>query len=162
MINLFELARRFSSAGVDFVIVGGIAIRSHGGNYITEDLDICYSRQRENLKKIAGVLEPLQPRLRGIDDTLPFVFDWTTLQHGTNFTFTTALGDVDLLGEVKGVGAYDDLVKESIEVDLDGFATYILSIPSLIAAKKAAARPKDEAGLQVLYALKEAEENISE
>ena len=147
---------------VDFVIVGGVAIRSHGGNYVTEDLDICYSRTRNNFKKIANVLEPLKPRLRGVEDHLPFVFDWTTLQHGTNFTFTTTLGDVDLLGEVKGVGAYDDLVKESIEVDLDGYATHILSIPGLIAAKRAAARPKDEAGLKILYALQEAEENISE
>ena len=142
------------------MIVGGVAIRSHGGNYVTEDLDICYSRTRDNLKKIANVLEPLQPRLRGVEAHLRFVFDWTTLQHGTNFTFTTTLGDVDLLGEVKGIGTYDDLVKESIEVDLDGLATHILSISGLIAAKRAAARPKDEAGLKVLYALQEAEENI--
>jgi hypothetical protein len=162
MINLFELARRFSAAGVEFVIVGGIAIRSHGGNYVTEDLDICYSRTRDNLKKIANVLAPLQPRLRGLKDELPFVFDWTTLQHGTNFTFKTTLGDVDLLGEVKGIGGFDDLVKEALEVDLDGFPTRILSIPGLITAKKAAGRPKDEAGLNVLLALQEAEKNISE
>ena len=35
-----------SAAKVVFVIVGGIAIRGHGGNYITEDLDICYSLPR--------------------------------------------------------------------------------------------------------------------
>ena len=46
MINLFEVARLLSQSNVEFVIVGGIAIRSHGGNYITEDLDICYSRTR--------------------------------------------------------------------------------------------------------------------
>jgi predicted nucleotidyltransferase len=158
MINLFEIARRFSEARVEFVIVGGIAIRSHGGNYITEDLDLCYSRTRDNLKKIASVLEPLKPRPRGMDEKLPYVFDWTTLQHGTNFTFTTTMGDVDLLGEVKGIGIYDDLLRDSIEVDLDGCPTYILSIPSLIIAKKAAARPKDEAGLKVLFALQESEE----
>lgn len=161
MINLFELARRFSEVGVDFVIVGGVAIRSHGGNYITEDLDICYSRTRDNLKKIATVLGPLNPRLRGVEDHLPFGFDWTTLQHGTNFTFTTTLGDVDLLVEVKGIGSYDDLVKESIEVDLDGFPTHILSVAGLITAKKAAGRPKDEAGLKVLQALQEADDNNS-
>ncbi len=159
MINLFEVARRFSEAGVDFVIVGGIAIRSHGGNYLTEDLDICYSRIRGNLKKIAEVLAPLKPRPRGMDENLPYIFDWTTLQHGTNFTFKTSMGDVDLLGEVKGLGNYDDLVDHSITVDLDGYSTRILSIPSLIIAKKAAGRPKDEAGLQVLYAIQESAQN---
>ena len=58
MIKLFELAQLLGRAGVDFVIIGGIAIRSHGGNYITEDLDICYSRTNDNLKKIAEVLAP--------------------------------------------------------------------------------------------------------
>lgn len=158
MFNSFKAAQLFSEAGVKFVIVGGVAIRSHGGNYITEDLDICYLRTRDNLKKLANVLAPLNPRPRGIDDNLPFIFDWTTLQHGTHFTFKTSLGDIDLLGEVKGIGNYDDLVKESISVDLDGFPTYVLSIPALIIAKEASALPKDEPGLKVLYALKESEE----
>ena len=157
MNNLFKVTQLLSKAGVEFVIVGGIAIRSHGGNYITEDLDICYSRTRENLKRIADVLAPLKPRPRGLDKKLPYIFDWTTLQHGTNFTFRTSMGDVDLLGEVKGVGNYDDLIKKSITVDLDGFPTYILSIPALIIAKRSAARPKDEAGLKVLEALLESQ-----
>ncbi len=156
MIDLFEVARRFREAGVDFVIVGGIAIRSHGGNYITEDLDICYSRTRANLKRIAEVLLPLNPRPRDFPENLPYHFDWTTLQQGTNFTFVTSMGDIDLLGEVKGIGNYDDLVDQSISVDLEGYPTYILSIPALMVAKRAAGRPKDEAGLKVLAALKEA------
>ena len=161
MIDLFEMARRFSQAEAQFVIVGGVAIRGHGGNYVTEDLDICYSRTNENLQKIASVLAPLDPRPRNFPEGLPYIFDWTTLQHGTNFTFETSMGDVDLLGEVKGVGGYDDLVPQSIRVDFDGYSAYLLSIPALIIAKKAAGRPKDEAGLKVLEALYEAskEEN---
>ena len=157
MINLFDLARKLSQARVDFVIVGGVAIRSHGGNYITEDLDICYSRTRDNLKRLADVLSPLKPCPRGMDKDLPYVFDWSTLQHGANFTFETSIGEIDLLGEVKGLGIYEDLVKNSIIIDLDGYSTKVLSIPGLIIAKKAAGRPKDDAGLKVLYALQEAE-----
>lgn len=157
MINLFEVARRFSQAEARFVIVGGVAIRGHGGNYVTEDLDVCYSRTNDNLRKIASVLEPINPRPRNFPEGLPYVFDWTTLQHGTNFTFETSMGDVDLLGEVKGVGSYDDLVPQSLLVDFDGYSAYLLSIPALITAKKAAGRPKDEAGLKVLEALLEAE-----
>jgi hypothetical protein len=41
MVTLFAIARLLSQAEDEFVIVGGIAIRSHGGNYITDDLDIC-------------------------------------------------------------------------------------------------------------------------
>jgi hypothetical protein len=67
------------------------------------------------------------------------------------------LGDVDLLGEVKGIGSYDDLVPQSITVDFEGFPTKLLSIRSLIIAKEAAGRLKDQPGLQVLYALQESE-----
>ena len=157
MIDLFEMARLLSKAGVEFVIVRGVAIRSHGGNYVTEDLDICYLRTNDNLRKIASVLTPLNPRPRNFPENLPYIFDWTTLQQGTNFTFETSMGDVDLLGEVKGIGSYDDLVPVSIQVDLEGFPTRILSIPSLIVAKRAAGRPKDEAGLIVLEALQAAQ-----
>lgn len=159
MINLFEMARRFSQAEAKFVIVGGVAIRGHGGNYVTEDLDICYSRTNDNLKKIASVLAPISPRPRNFPEDLPYIFDWTTLQHGTNFTFETSLGDVDLLGEVKGVGGYDDLITQSLLVDFDGYSAYLLSIPALIIAKKAAGRAKDQAGLKVLEALYEADKD---
>ena len=67
------------------------------------------------------------------------------------------MGDVDLLGEVKGIGSYDDLAKMAVIVDLDGFPTQILSITGLIIAKEASARPKDEAGLKILYALLDSE-----
>ena len=69
-----------AEADVKFVIIGGVAIRGHGGNYVTEDLDICYSRTHANLKKIADVLSPLKPRPRAMDEKLPFNFDWMTLQ----------------------------------------------------------------------------------
>lgn len=156
MFNLLKALQMFSAAEAAFIVVDGIAIRGHGGSYITEDLDICYSRTRDNLKKMADVLAPLNPRPRGIDDSLPCVFDRTTLQQGTNFTFTTSLGDIDLLGEVKGIGNYDDMLSQSLEIDLNGYRTRLLSIPALIIAKKAAGREKDRVGLQVLYALQEA------
>lgn len=155
MIDLFTAAQMLAKAGVEFVIIGGIAVRSHGTNYITEDLDICYSRTTENLKKLAEVMAPLKPRPRGFPDELPFVFDWSTLQHGTNFTFRTTLGDIDLLGEVSGVGAYADLLDQSIIVDLDGSPARILSVNALIKAKETAGREKDKAGLQALYALRD-------
>lgn len=156
MIDLFRAVKLFADAKVDFVVVGGVAVRSHGTSYITEDLDLCYSRTTENIKTIADVLRPFNPRPRGFPEDLPFIFDWSTINQGTNFTFKTDLGDIDLLGEVKGIGGYSEIVKEAITVDLDGSEVKILSINGLIKAKEAAGREKDVAGLKVLYALQEA------
>ena len=156
MIRLFEAVQILARANVEFVIVGGLALRSHGSGYLTQDLGICYSRTKENLVRIADALRPLKPRPRGFPDDLPFVWDWSTLQNDTNFTFRTALCDIDLLGEVPGVGTYEDTFRESVVVDLDGVPVRILSIDGLIKAKETAGRPKDAAGLEELYALRDA------
>ena len=158
MIQLFEAVQILARADVEFVIVGGVALRSHGSAYLTQDLDICYSRSRTNLERITDALRPLKPRPRGFPEDLPFIWDWSTLQNGTNFTFATSLCDIDLLGEVAGIGTYDDVLEQSIEVDLEGSSINILSIDGLIKAKETAGRPKDEAGLRELYALREAQD----
>lgn len=156
MSLLVEAIVTLAKNHVDFVVVGGMAIRSHGSSYITQDLDICYSREKENLRKIVTALAPFKPRPRGVPAELPFVWNEATLYNGTNFTFDTSLGDIDLLGEVKGVGTYADAADDSIVVELSGFEVKILSIEALIRAKTASNREKDQAGLVELYALQEA------
>ncbi|MGH7785094.1 MAG: hypothetical protein ACREO5_14800, partial [Candidatus Binatia bacterium] len=140
MIHLLEAVQILAKAGVDFVVVGGMAVRSHGSAYLTQDLDICYSRTRKNLERIADALRPLSPRPRGFANNLPFVWDWSTIQNGTNFTFKTSLCDIDLLAEVSGIGSYDDVLRESVLVDLEGTQVRILSIEGLIKAKETAGR----------------------
>jgi hypothetical protein len=157
MINLYLAVNILAAAKVDFVVIGGMALRSHGSGYLTQDLDICYSRKRENLERIVSALREFRPRPRGFPDGLPFVWDWSTLQNGTNFTFKTTLCDIDLLAEVPGLGTYDDAVANSETVEFEGVGVQILSIDALILTKTTAGRKKDEAGLEELYALKASE-----
>jgi hypothetical protein len=156
MISLFQAAKLLAEADVEFVIVGGLALRSHGSGYLTQDLDLCYSRTRKNLERLADALRPLNPRPRGFPDELPFVWDWSTLQNGTNFTFKTSLCDIDLLGEVAGIGDFNEVFRQSVIVDFDGTPVRVLSIDGLIKAKETAGRLKDQAGLKELYALRDA------
>lgn len=155
MIQLFEAVQILAKAKVEFVIIGGVALRTHGSGYLTQDLDVCYSRTRSNLEKIAEALRPLNPRPRGFPDDLPFVWDWTTLQNGTNFTFKTSLCDIDFLGEVPGIGDFEDALANSAVVDFEGVPVRILTIDGLIKAKETAGRQKDVAGLKELYALRD-------
>ena len=57
---------------VDFVVIGAVALVLHGSARVTRDLDICYSRERANLRALAAALKPFAPTLRGAPDTLPF------------------------------------------------------------------------------------------
>jgi predicted nucleotidyltransferase len=56
---------------------------------------------------------------------------------------TTALGDIDLLGEVTGGGGYEDLLPSSETVELFGSRCRCVTLDTLIRLKRAAGRPRD-------------------
>jgi hypothetical protein len=141
--------------GVEFVIVGGVAIIAHGVPYATFDLDFCYRRMPDNLKKVVSALAPFKPRLRGFPIGLPFVWNERTLLNGTNFTLETILGDIDLLGEDAGVGSFAEVSECSENLKLFDYEVRVLTLDALIKAKKAAGRPKDLDVLPQLEALQE-------
>lgn len=142
-MNFAAATQCLSDAGVDFVVIGGWAAIFHGSSHVTNDLDICYSRDQENLRRLAAALAPYHPRPRGFPKELPFVWDAATLSNGTVFTLTTNLGIIDLLAEVSGVGSYREVLAASVEVEAFDRRVRALDLPSLIQAKKAAGRPKD-------------------
>lgn len=158
MIDFESALIALADAQVRFVIVGGLAITIHGSAYVTFDLDFCYARDAENLTCLARAIRPLKPRLRGAPINVPFHFDEDTLQSGLNFTLTTDLGDIDLLGEVMGIGRYTEAIEVSMPVELFGRSFAVLTLDALIASKKAAGRPKDLQVLPELEALREATE----
>jgi predicted nucleotidyltransferase len=156
MIRLRETLELLDRHGVEFVIIGGVAISLHGSSYVTFDLDICYARTPENLRRLSDALAEQHPRLRDLPEALPFVWDERTLRHGTNFTLATDLGEIDLLGEVAGVGTFADALAASVVMSLFGIECRVLSLDALIEAKRAAGRTKDLLILPELEALREA------
>jgi hypothetical protein len=114
-----------------------------------------YARSRANLERLENTLAPLRPYLRGAPQGLPFRLDVATLQSGLNFTLTTDIGELDLLGEVAGGGRYEDLLPESETLDLFGLSCRCLRLEALIRVKRAAGRPKDFEAVAELEALAE-------
>ena len=155
MIKIEAAIKALAENQVEFVIIGGIAFNAYSSGYVTSDLDFAYLRTPENLKKIAKALAPFKPRPRDFPAGLPFVFDEVTLLNGTNFTFETMIGDIDLLGEVAGIGDFSEVEKEFVIMQLFDYDIKILSIDGLIKSKRAAGRPKDLLVLPELEALKE-------
>jgi hypothetical protein len=114
-----------------------------------------YRRSPENLKRLETALAPRQPYLRGAPPGLPFVLDAETLRRGLNFTLTTTLGPLDLLGEMLGAGTYEDIAARSNDVILFGRTCKVVGLDDLIRAKRAAGRPKDLETLAELEALRD-------
>ena len=152
------VVQALADAGVEFVLIGGWAAILHGSSFMTNDLDICYCRRSDNVKRLAAILAPLHPRPRGFPAGLPFVWDAVTLRNSTLFTLDTDAGEIDLLGEVSGVGDFEQVKANSVVTSAFGRDIRILDLPALIAAKRAAGREKDLRVIPELEALLEAQE----
>jgi predicted nucleotidyltransferase len=72
-----------------------------------------------------------------------------------NFTLTTVLGDLDLLGEVAGGGTYDQLLPDSTKIRVFGRECLCVNLERLIQLKRAAGRPKDLEAIAELQAILE-------
>ncbi len=148
--ELHKILQRLHAEATEFIVVGGMAMVSYGSATITGDLDVCYQRAAVNCERLVRALQPLKPRLRGASPDLPFQWDVRTLRNGLNFTLTTDAGDVDLLGELSGVGGFEQLLPEAEAMDIAGQRTLIIGLDQLIRAKRAAGRPKDIIHVQEL------------
>ena len=139
---------------VGFVVIGAVALVLHGSARVTRDLDICYARERTNLDRLAKALRKFAPTLRGAPVDLPFVLDAPTLRAGLNFTLQSSAGDLDLLGEVTGIGDYPAVRRMSVDMHVYDGDVRVLSLDGLERAKRAAGRLKDLADLAEIRELR--------
>ncbi|MBV9124387.1 MAG: hypothetical protein JO112_13590 [Planctomycetes bacterium] len=153
--SLEQFASLLQGQGVRFIVIGGWAAIIHGIARNTEDVDLVYARNADNIRRLVEALRPHQPYLRGVPPGLPFRWDERTVQAGLNFTLTTSLGDLDLLGEVSGGGTYEELLPFTEEATAFGITIRVVTLERLIQLKRAAGRTKDLLVLSELQALLE-------
>jgi hypothetical protein len=161
MTDFRALLGTLALQGVRFILVGGAAATAHGAARLTQDIDVVYDRDADNLDRVVAALSPCAPYLRGAPPGLPFHLDAKTLRAGLNFTLTTSLGDIVLLGEIIGGGGYADLAPHVTRLQVFGHECACLDLPKLIAVKRAAGRPKDLEAIAELEVLLEERERIS-
>ena len=154
-MSLLDLVTGLAEAGVRYVAIGGVAGVAHGSRRVTDDLDILYDTEPENSRRLAAALVAWHAYPRDAEPGLPFLMDERTLRNAATLTLTTDRGFLDVFREVRGLGRYEDAVREATSVDLGSARVVTLSLPQLIAAKRAANRPKDREHLLELEALLE-------
>jgi predicted nucleotidyltransferase len=140
---------------VAYVLVGGVAATVHGSARLTQDIDLLYQRSPDNIRRLVLALKPHHPILRDAPPSLPFQWDERTITQGLNFTLTTGIGNIDLFGELLGGGTFESLVSHTIHLNVFGVECACLDLDHLIAAKRAAGRPKDLETVAELEALRE-------
>jgi hypothetical protein len=152
-----QILRVLTEHEVRFVVVGGLAAQAHGSSSLTNDLDICYARDRDNLDRLAAALADLAAVRRGLARDSPRMppLDARILCAGGLFTTTTRYGDFDLLATPEPGFDFELLRANAVTTTLHGVELAIASLHDLIEMKRAAGRPKDRIELEILGALRE-------
>ena len=149
------LLSRLQAQHVEFVIIGGFCGVMHGVSLVTRDLDVCCRFTPTNLRRIEAAVKDLHPCHRLAANKLPLELTDELCGRLRNLYLQTDLGRLDCLGEVKGVGGYEDVLERSVVFKLSYGEFRILDIEALIAAKEAVGREHDLAVARQLRAIKE-------
>ena len=155
MENLTRITQRLAEFRVEFVIAGGLGTLMHGGALMTRDVDVACRMDRENLSRLFEALQDLQPVHRMTPEKLPFTRAQVERGGIKNLYLSMDWGQLDCLGEIKGLGGYEDCLAQSEAVDLDGAEVRVLTLDALITAKRAMGRPRDLHAVMELEAIRE-------
>jgi predicted nucleotidyltransferase len=140
--------------GVDFVVIGGIALIAHGSARNTRDLDIVYATDPANVDALGAALIEISARLRGVPDEVPFVPDGRTLRRAQILTLDSDEGWLDLLVAPAGSPPYPELRERADRVTIGGVAVLIASLEDLERMKRAAGRLRDLADLEEIEVIR--------
>jgi len=121
---------------VDYMIVGAAAAALQGAPIVTQDIDLWFRdladpALRKAVVKVGGVIVP------SIGPHPP------TFAGGAVELF-------DIVLTMRGLGPFDEELKNSILVDLGGLPVRILALDRIIKSKETVGRPKDVLALPVL------------
>jgi len=149
-----ELLRQLSSAGVEFIVVGGAAAVLHGAPITTEDLDIVHRRSPENVSRLKTLLDKLDAHVRELANRRLPPQESALLGDG-HVLLSTRLGPLDCLGTLIDGRGFEELVSHSESIKDEGAEFLVVDLPTLIELKTKTGRAKDRLMLPVLVALAE-------
>lgn len=152
-LRIEDILERLTARAVDYVVIGGIAAVLLGSPRVTQDLDICFATDAENLKALGQALIDLDARLAGVEETIPFVPDERTLRAVELLTLETSAGKLDVLARPAGGPPYKSLRGRAERMYVGEFSILVASLDDLVAMKRAAGRPKDLADVEELEAI---------
>lgn len=148
--NLRATLRALHEGRVEFILVGGLAAVLQGAPVHTFDVDVVYSQESENITRMLAVLEAIEAIFR-IQPERRLQPTTTHLAGSGHLNLTTRHGPLDLLATIGRDLRYQDLLSDSIDVEIgDGIRIRVLSLDQLIRLKEDLAGEKDRMVLPIL------------
>ena len=146
-----SLLAAFAAAGVEFAVVGGVAVNAHGYVRATHDLDIFIRPTEENahaaFEALLGLGVPL-------DDLKPS----DLLDDEENLRFGPEEDHIDVLSSI-GAMAFDQVWRNRVETMVEGLSIPFISKADLIENKRQVGRLRDLADVEELELIPEPPEN---
>jgi len=148
--GLETLLARLAASGTDFVLVGALAAVAQGAPLTTFDVDVVHRRGPENVDRLLAFLGSIDARYRGRPSGQVLRPTREALLGEGHQLLTTSLGQLDVLGAIEGGRVYDDLVPDSVTVEVEGKPVRVLGLRMLAELKRGATTSKDRLSLAVL------------
>ncbi|MFI5396209.1 MAG: hypothetical protein ACHQ9S_11820 [Candidatus Binatia bacterium] len=145
----FDLLRIFDAlAGVNYIVVGGVAATLHGAPRLTFDLDIVPDPSPANIERLAAALQRLEayvrePGDRHIPASRQLLMESAHAAAPGQLRLRTQYGPVDILWRLHEGRGYRELESDSVVLSDTERQIRVLGIETLIAVKEAAGRPRD-------------------
>jgi hypothetical protein len=158
-LDFLKFLTDLSRAGLDFVIVGGVAARLHGSHRLTHDLDLVPNLEPEAWERLIDHLWSLdlQPRIPETKDrikSIDAVESWIAEKNLLAITFRDSYGqmEVDLL--VSEAPSFMRLKQNATRFEYQGHMIFVANLDDLIDMKQRAGRPQDLLDVESLNHIK--------
>jgi predicted nucleotidyltransferase len=146
-----EILVALADHGVDFVVIGGIAVQVHGYIRGTYDVDIIVDSRTLNTSRLSEALAALEAEIR-TPGTLKLT-DPHQLRKAPLVPIITKAGPLDVLNVEHVLGgprSYEALRDAAIKVELRGRQIAVAGLSDLIRMKRAAGREQDLMDIEAL------------
>ena len=131
-----EMLQILQENNVDYILVEAYALAAQGYPRCTLDIDIWVNPTPQNSSKVYKALAQFGAPLHDIEET-------TFTNKGIVFQIGVAPRRIDIITEISGEIKFESAKTRSIQINIEGISTNILSIEDLIKNKESIGRPKD-------------------
>lgn len=158
-MGMFDLIKLLTEKGIDFVLVGGLAVALQGYQRVTMDVDVVLAMDADNLDRFIAAA-----RSAGLRPTIPvpiellarpeLIAQWHREKGMLAFSLRGAEAQATVLDVlVKPVVPYGDLRRDALMVEMGPARVPVASISHLITMKTGTGRGKDQVDIDELRKL---------
>lgn len=144
-----RIFRALAEHGVDYVLIGGLAVQTHGHVRTTNDADLMPAPDPLNLERLADALRDIDARVLNPGHEGDAI-DARLLPWASIWQFDTQGGGVDVVHEAPGAAPYGELRGRALVVALGDLEIPVAGLDDMIRMKIARGRPVDLADVAAL------------